>query len=202
MNILGLSGSPTAHSRSHWLLTQFLQQLQHALGPQAQLQPVLRVRDLPATALLHADLGNDTLAQAVQRVQDADLVVVATPIYKAAYSGLLKAFLDLLPQSGLQHKAVVALASGGSPAHFLAVDYALKPVLSALGCREVLDTLYATDLQLGKLADGLYAPHPEVDARLLRAIDRVRSHAAADRRAPTSAQPLAAPLTTPIAAHA
>ena len=58
------------------------------------------------------------------------MVIVATPIYKAAYSGLLKVFLDLLPAEALRGKTVLPLASGGSVAHLLALDYALKPVLS------------------------------------------------------------------------
>jgi FMN reductase len=178
MNIIGLSGSPTAHSRSNWLLQQFLQQLQTQLGADAEVLAPVRVRDLPATALLHADFANPEIVQALGRVAKADVVVIATPIYKAAYSGLLKTFLDLLPQDGLQHKAVVALATGGSQAHFLAVDYALKPVLSALGTREVLDTVYATDSQLAKLADGIYTANTEIEERLHRAAHQVqRKHA-------------------------
>ena len=69
---------------------------------------------------------------------------------------------------------MVALATGGSPAHFLAVDYALKPVLSALRTREVLDTVYATDSQLAKLADGIYPANTEIEERLQRAAYQVR----------------------------
>jgi FMN reductase len=174
MNIIGLSGSPTAHSRSNWLLQQYLQQVQTQLGANAELLTPVRIRDLPATALLHADFAHPEIVQALSRVAKADVVVIATPIYKAAYSGLLKAFLDLLPQDGLQHKAVVALATGGSQAHFLAVDYALKPVLSALGTREVLDTVYATDSQLAKLADGIYKANTEIEERLHRAANQVQ----------------------------
>jgi FMN reductase len=60
-------------------------------------------------------------------------VVVATPVYKAAYSGLLKVFLDVLPQTALKGKLVLPLATGGSPHHMLALDYALRPVLQSLG---------------------------------------------------------------------
>ena len=155
-------------------MQQFLQQLQTQLGADAEVLAPVRIRDLPATALLHANFANPEIVNALSRVAKADVVVIATPIYKAAYSGLLKAFLDLLPQDGLQHKAVVALATGGSPAHFLAVDYALKPVLSALRTREVLDTVYATDSQLAKLADGIYTANTEIEERLQRAAYQVR----------------------------
>ena len=94
------------------------------------------------------------MLEAVASVHAADVVVVATPIYKAAYSGLLKTFLDLLPQDALRGKTVLPLATGGSAAHLLALDYALKPVLAALGARDILDGVFATDAQLVRAEAG------------------------------------------------
>ena len=128
------------------------------------------VRDLPAEALLAADVQHPAIAAAVQAVEAAELVIVSTPIYKAAYSGLLKVFLDLLPPDALRGKLVLPLATGGSPAHFLALDYALKPVLSALGARHVLDGVFATDAQLRRHEAGGYVPEPDLIARLDRAL--------------------------------
>lgn len=86
--------------------------------------------------LLHAQFEHPLIRQALAEVAQAHVVLIATPIYKAAYSGVLKAFLDLLPQDALRGKTVLPLATGGSIAHLLALDYALKPVLSALGRQE------------------------------------------------------------------
>ena len=108
----------------------------------------LQVRDLPAAALLQADFGDAGLGAARALVAEADALVITTPVYKAAYSGVLKAFLDLLPQDGLRGKTVLPLATGGSQSHMLALDYALRPVLSALGARHVLPSIYATDAQV------------------------------------------------------
>jgi FMN reductase len=108
----------------------------------------LHVRDLPARALLLADYDDAAIARAVRAVADADAIVIATPIYKAAYTGLLKAFLDLLPQDGLAGKLVLPLATGGGHAHTLALDYALRPVLHALGAKQVFTSIYANAQQL------------------------------------------------------
>jgi len=132
---------------------------------------VLRLRELPAQALLQAQVDDPQLQDAIAQVQRADLVIVATPIYKAAYSGLLKVFLDLLPPDGLRGKAVLPLATGGSIAHLLAVEYALKPVLHALGARHITDAVFAVDAQLPRAADGDgYTPEPAVIERLDRAL--------------------------------
>jgi len=106
-------------------------------------------------------------------VNEAQVVLVSTPIYKAAYSGLLKSFLDLLPQDGLREKTIVPLATGGSIAHLLALDYALKPVLSALGARDILDPVFATDPQIPKHETEGYRLLPEVQDRVARSLQTV-----------------------------
>jgi FMN reductase len=70
---------------------------------------------------------------------------VATPIYKAAYTGLLKALLDLLPQYAFADKSVLPLATGGTTAHVLAIDYALRPVLTSLGAAHVAQGYFVLD---------------------------------------------------------
>jgi len=166
MHITSLSASPSERSRSAWL-TQFA--LTRLEGRSTRHDAIL-VRELPAAALLAADMQDDAIAAAVQAVERAELVVIGTPIYKAAYSGLLKVFLDLLPPDALRGKLVLPLATGGSPAHFLALDYALKPVLSALGARHVLDGVFATDAQLRRHETGGFVPEPDLIARLDRAL--------------------------------
>ena len=56
--------------------------------------------------------------------------------------------IDLLPERALSHKVVLPIATGGSIAHMLAVDYALKPVLSALKAQEMLHGIFAEDSQI------------------------------------------------------
>lgn len=103
------------------------------------------IRSLPLEALASADLGNLEIQGAVNLVASSEAVVVATPIYKAAYTGLLKTFLDLLPQNALKGKIVLPIATGGSRAHLLALDYALKPVLAALGAKVFASSVYFHD---------------------------------------------------------
>ena len=167
MHITSISGSPSERSRSAWLTQFALTRLEGV----ATYSEHIALRELPATALLGADAQDAAIAQAVDAVAAASLVVVDTPIYKAAYSGLLKVFLDLLPPDALRGKTVLPLATGGSAAHLLALDYALKPVLSALGARHVLDGVFATDAQLQRHEAGGYVPEPELLARLDRALD-------------------------------
>ena len=183
LKVVALAGSPTRPSRSTVLLRAALAQL-------ADTRPLIateiEVRELPAQALLGAEFGHPAIVAALAQVQAADVVIVATPIYKAAYSGVLKSFLDLLPQDGLRGKTVLPLGTGGSLAHLLALDYALKPVLSALGARHVLDVVYAEDRQFSRDEHLGYLPEPAVLERLQQALSPLRPAEAL--RAPASAR--------------
>lgn len=141
-----ISGSPSAASRRARLL-RFVETELAAAGIAVRR---IDIRALSPAALLAADTSHDDLRHALAQVAGAQAVVVATPVYKAAYSGLLKAFLDVLPQDGLADKLVAPFATGGSPAHLLALDYALKPVLSALGAQHILRGVFAVDQQVPK----------------------------------------------------
>src|SRR5207245_4641187 len=144
MNVVGLSGSPSAQSRSAWLL-QFAQT---RLNAQRRGEAAtITLRELPAQALVHGDAQHPVLREAIGRIARADVLLVATPIYKAAYSGLLKVFLDLLPSDILRGKSVLPLATGGSPGHLLAIDYALKPVFGALGESHIVSAILSHGTQ-------------------------------------------------------
>ncbi|RJL35576.1 NADPH-dependent FMN reductase [Bailinhaonella thermotolerans] len=156
MSVLLISGSPSAASRTARLLD-------HLAGRMDRPATVLRLRDLPAEALLHGDTAHPGLARATEQVAAATTIVAATPIYKASYTGLLKAFLDVLPQGAFTGKTVVPVATGGTAAHLLAVDYALRPVLSVLGARHVTRGLFVLDTQIEPLAQDLL---PRIDALL------------------------------------
>ncbi|WP_440902497.1 NAD(P)H-dependent oxidoreductase [Actinosynnema sp.] len=142
--VLVVSASPHPRSRPDWLGDHLRALLAHRGHPTAHT----RVRDLPAAALLLADTGHRDLRAALADAEGAAGIVFVTPIYRAAYAGLLKVFLDELPRHGLRDKAVLPVGVGGSPAHLLALDYALRPVLQAMAARHVVRGHFGHDREL------------------------------------------------------
>lgn len=67
------------------------------------------------------------------RVATSDLAIMASPTYKGAYTGLLKAFLDRYPNLGLSGVVVIPVMTGASLRHSMAPDTSLRPVLVELG---------------------------------------------------------------------
>lgn len=166
MSVLLLSGSSSNSSSG----ARLLQLIGERLSLHGHRCATVHVRDLPPAALLQADLGDEQIARAIAQVEQADAIVVATPVYKASYTGLLKAFLDLLPQDALRGKLVLPLATGGTQSHMLVLDYALRPVLASMSARFILPGIYATSDQLPWTAEAGLVPHPALADRVTRGV--------------------------------
>ncbi|OUL28439.1 FMN reductase (NADPH) [Nostoc sp. T09] len=161
-HILAIAGSPSHPSRTYSLL----EYASKILVQQGFTVDIISVRDIPAEDLAFGRYDSPALEKPKAILAKADGVIIATPIYKAAYTGVLKAFLDLLPQKALAGKVIVPLATGGTIAHLLAIEYALKPVLSELGGRHILSTIYSVDKQIQVQPDGSIQLDAEIAQRL------------------------------------
>ncbi|ROQ39999.1 FMN reductase [Frondihabitans sp. PhB188] len=90
--------------------------------------------------------GDDTVKAAVELVAGSDLVIVASPTYKASYTGVLKCFLDQIDgATGLKGVTVVPLMLGAGPTHALAPELLLKPILVELGATAPAQGLYLNE---------------------------------------------------------
>jgi FMN reductase len=166
VSIVTISGSPSLPSRSA-ALAQYVAVRLRARGFELAS---INVRELPADELLAGRATHAAIAAALREIAAAAAVVVTTPIYKASYSGVLKAFLDVLPQFALSGKVVLPLATGGTLAHVLAIDYALRPVLAALGAQHIVNGLFLLDKTI-TLGDHGLTIEPDVEQRLAATIE-------------------------------
>jgi FMN reductase len=85
---------------------------------------------------------SEEMAQLNERVASSNLIVVASPTYKATYTGLLKAFLDRYPANGLRGVVAVPLMTGADLTHSMGPTSNLTPLLSELGAIVPLRGLY------------------------------------------------------------
>lgn len=90
--------------------------------------------------------GDSGVANAMALAQSSDLLIVASPTFKATYSGVLKLFLDQFATGdGLVGVTAVPLMLGAGPAHALAPELLLKPVLVELGAIVPVQGLYLNE---------------------------------------------------------
>lgn len=191
--IVTISGSPSATSRTTALALHVGGQLA-ARGHEVRS---IAVRDLDPGALLHARVDDPGIQAAAALVAAADAVVIATPVYKAAYTGVLKAFLDLLPQFGLAGKTVLPLATGGTIAHVLAIDYGLRPVLASLGALHIVNGLFVLDKLIELGGDTGIRIEADIGKRLDGVIDEFARSVERHRPAAAPAASLAAAAPSP-----
>ncbi|GLZ35860.1 FMN reductase (NADPH) [Lentzea sp. NBRC 105346] len=139
--VLIISGAPSSNAATG-VLVSFTRGLLEEAGHDVR---TLHVRDLPTISLLTEDLRDPEIGDAVACVLRADGIVVASPVYRAAYSGLVKSLLDMLPKKALRGRAVLPLATGGNQGFLVAMDYALHPLLASKGADQVVRGEFVLD---------------------------------------------------------
>lgn len=154
--IVILSGSPSNDSRSE----QILLYLGNLLKEKGYLITHISVRDVPQKDLFEGNFKSEEIKKIATLVEHAQGLIVGSPVYKAAYSGVLKSLIDLLPEDILEHKPVLPIMTGGSPSHLLAIEYALKPLLANLK-GQCLKGIYFIDQQIDR-----QRKNPIVDEKL------------------------------------
>ncbi|WP_111765924.1 FMN reductase [Nakamurella deserti] len=95
------------------------------------------------------------LAAAIDAVTAADGLIAVTPIFTTSYSGLFKSFVDVLDPTALTGQPVLLAATGGTPRHSLALDYAVRPLFSYLRARPLSTTVFAASEDWGSTASEL-----------------------------------------------
>ncbi len=142
MRILGFSGGLSRPSKTYGLtkaIVDSFAQLQHADADIIDLAQV--------AAAFGSALSRDQLSpgheQLLKRIESADVLVVASPVYRAAYPGLFKHVFDLIERDALENKAVILAANGGSAHHALIIESHLRPLFNSLGAFTVPTGIYS-----------------------------------------------------------
>jgi FMN reductase len=158
VNVVAVVGNPKPASRTRGAAELVAERLTGA-----PLPTVIELADLGPALLTW---GEPAVAAAKQAVLDADLVVFASPTYKATYTGLMKLFLEQFAAGELHGTTAIALMLGASPHHALAGELTLKPVLSEIGCSCPTPALF--------LLESSWEASAELDTWVERARDVLR----------------------------
>ena len=147
MRIAVVVGNPKAGSRTLKVATAVARQLQ---GPASGSADLLVV-DLAEYASELFDPASVTIAALLDSVAASDVVVVASPTYKATYTGLLKSFLDRYGNDALARTVCIPVMTGAAPIHALAPEVHLRPLLVELGASTPTRGLFVTEQQFDAL---------------------------------------------------
>jgi FMN reductase len=124
--IVAVVGSPTSHSRTRNLVTEIQDRIVSETGAQARLVDIAEL--VPNLMVRSREETSSVLEEALRAVEQADLLLIGTPVYKGSYTGLFKHFVDLIDHKSLAGVPVGLLAMGGTDRHALVIDHQLRPL--------------------------------------------------------------------------
>ena len=175
-NIIGISGSLTRPSRTTALIGAILDQL--AVDGDVRLVELVDEAPHLFTARPREPLSGGAEA-IVEAVEIADLLVVASPVYRASYTGALKHLFDIVDHRALQGTPVLLAATGGTPLHGLMIEHQLRPLFGFFNALTLPTAIFALESDF----EGHTLTSESVRERIGRAVAEAR-HQLVGRLAP------------------
>jgi len=152
-SIVVISGGLSQPSATKLLGDRLTQATLREIGLRGERPEVVSVelRELAHDITNHLLTGfpAPALAEAITAVREADALIAVTPVFSASYSGLFKAFFDILDTDSLDGTPVLIAATGGSARHSLALEYAVRPLMAYLRASVVPTSVFAATGDFG-----------------------------------------------------
>lgn len=152
-------GNPKAGSRTLTVAMEVMSQLSGCLGsasdpgaadPSASEPLVVDLAEYTGSVF---DWASETMLGLTAEVAQCRLLVVASPTYKATYTGLLKSFFDRYGNDGLRGVVAVPVMVGAAPIHALAPEVYLRPLFVELGATVPARALYVMEADIARLPE-------------------------------------------------
>lgn len=176
--IVGVSGSVSRPSRTTALVSEITERVASNVGGDVRLIELVDSAHDLFSALARGNL-NPAGRAIIDLVEQADLLVVGTPVYRASMTGALKHLFDLVDHRRFVGKPVVLAATGGSLLHGLVTEHQLRPLFGFLNALTLPTTVYAVE------AD--FENYQVATAKVRDRIDRIAEEAALQLSRPVDA---------------
>lgn len=166
LKVVAVCGSLQRPSRTLALVEAVLERLAQRLPLQVRLLELAEIG--PALAgVLQRDKLPAALAEQIAAIEGADLLIAASPVYRASYTGLFKHLFDLVRHDALKNRPVLLAASGGSERHALMIEHQLRPLFGFFQALSLPLGVYASESDFAdyQLLD------PDLHERIERALD-------------------------------
>jgi FMN reductase len=129
LRVVVVNGSPNERSRTMGLAGLVTSRLEELLPLEVHRIDVYRLGHGFTDAVLREEVSPE-VEQRIRLAEEADVLVAATPVFRASYAGMFKHFFDLVDQYALANKPVILVATGGSDRHALVIEHALRPLFA------------------------------------------------------------------------
>jgi FMN reductase len=144
LKVVAVSGSLQRPSRTLALVEELLAALGRETPIDTHLIELGSIGPQIGGALFRSQLSAAAEAE-IAAIEAADLLIVASPVYRATYTGLFKHLFDFVHHEALIDVPVLLAATGGSDRHALVIDHQLRPLFSFFQARTLPIGVYATE---------------------------------------------------------
>lgn len=168
LRLVGFSANLQRPSKTRALVEAIAEETAARLPVEVRLFDVVDAGPGLGAAWARADLPLPA-RRIVEAIEEADGLVVGSPVYKGAYTGLFKHLFDFVEPGALVNRPVALAATGGGPRHALVVEHALRPLFGFFSALAVPSAVYASDADF---QDGVLAA-PAIRARVAEAADQL-----------------------------
>ena len=144
LSVVGVSGSTHSPSKTTALVENILGVVARERDVDTHLVEIDRIGPGLAGTVQRSALP-PSVHEALQRIETADLLVVASPVYRASYTGLFKHLFDFVEQYALVGTPVLLAATGGSERHGLMIEHQLRPLFGFFQSLTLPNGIYASD---------------------------------------------------------
>lgn len=145
IRLVAVNAGLSEPSSTRMLVDRLVSAVTGVLGENRVQTTTIDLRDLAVDLgrSMAAGFATGAARAAIDTVQGADALIVATPVFNASYSGLFKTFFDLVDVDEMAATPVLIAATGGSPRHSMVLDHALRPLFGYLRMIVVPTGVYA-----------------------------------------------------------
>jgi FMN reductase len=184
--IVAVSGGLQRPSRTLALVEQLLDGLTDVLPAETRLVELGEIVPKYGSVLQRAHLPAE-IESILRDIEHADLLLVASPIYRGSYTGLFKHLFDFVHHEALIDVPVLLAATGGSDRHALAIDHQLRPLFSFFQAHTLPIGVYATDKEFDNYRVSSEALRARIALAVERALPVLRQRGQQPRALPTLA---------------
>jgi FMN reductase len=166
LRVVGVSGSLHEPSRTTVLVQAIIDRLAEHVEVERTVVEVAALAPGLAGAVRRDQVSPD-VQRALERIEAADVLVAASPVYRASFTGLFKHLFDFVEQYALVGTPVLVAATGGGERHALILEHQLRPLFGFFQALTLPVGVYASHADF--VGQELVAP--DVRARIAQAVD-------------------------------
>jgi FMN reductase len=165
LKVVAVSGSLKNPSKTTALVEAIVAALGTAIPIDSHLITLTELGPHLAGALNRKELPAEAEAE-LQRIESADVLIVASPVYRASFTGLFKHLFDFVDQYALVDTPVLLAASGGSERHALIIEHQFRPLFAFFQALTLPIGIYAHDSDFTDYK----ISNPDLQARIEKAV--------------------------------